>query len=548
MTNVLTKFRNAVAIVALCLVCAVSLVAQGPSSLPPTWVFARAYNGWNIIGQQTNTYTFNGGVCNYAPYNNGATASFFVFSGFQGSTTVYFPVFIQDANPALNEIVTPTSTTQGSGSCGFAASTANSHTSFNLTSGTAGLQEAIATQFQTTPVFDVILDKNWYQTVAGFPVTTTPQSIIGSVTGNANVGIVDVTTTPWTYYSWNGSKYVVNAGASGVSFSSVTAVAAPTALSTAAATSGLITTATTGGTLPASATYRFGATCVTPIGGETTISIDSASTATIATGSGTATNTITVTSPAGCTAANGAVGWRLYMSAASGASLSEILYAPTCTASTGQFVLNGVCAIGSSATVTAVITGTAKIPTVNSAFLTPGSNTSPVPLVSYPPFTALGTVATTVVGNLGVVNLPAGFLNTLGRTVRMCGTGYGTTNGTGGTLTFTTLLASIPGVTSVTPFSVVSPSIAASVIAVNFTFCETWTTQATGTTGTVEAHGTVDYNVAGTAVTSPAQDNVILVSSTVDLTKQDQLEFNITPTTAGLTIGQLRQLTVEVLQ
>ena len=100
------------------------------------------------------------------------------------------------------------------------------------------------------------------------------------------------------------------------------------------------------------------------------------------------------------------------------------------------------------------------------------------------------------------------------------------------------------GTTTITPFTVVSPSIAASVIQLPFNFCETWTTAATGATGTLEAHGWVDYGVAGTAVGSLAQDIIFAVSSTVDLTKADQIQFTITPTTAGLTAAQLRQLTV----
>ena len=543
-----TLIRKAVATVALLFLTGFAF-AQGPVTYPPTWVYARAYNGWSLIGQSANTYTFNGGVCNYTPYNNGNTSAFFDFSGYQGSTLVYNPVWIQDANPALNEIVTPTSTTQSSASCGFAASTANNHTSFQLSSGTAGLQEAITTQLQTTPIFDVVLDKYWYQLVAAFPATTTPQSIIGALTGSVNVGIVDTTTSPWTFYAWNGTKYVVQASTGGVQFTSVTPVAAPTALSTSAASAGLITTATTGGTIPASSTYRLGATCVTALGGETTLSTDSASTATIATGSGTATNTITVTSPAGCTTANGAVGWRLYNTAASGASLSEILYTPTCTLSTGQFVLPGVCAIGSSATITAIITGTATVPAANSAFI-PGVNAGNSPLqamVSYPPFTALGTLATTVTGTIGEVNFPAGFLNSLGRHIHLHGNGNGATNSTPGTLTVAATLSSVPGVTTITPFTAVSGTTTASAV-VSFIFDIDITTTATGATGTVEAHGTVCYNLAGTAVCSPAMDLIVAASSTLDLTKQDQLNITFKPTTTGVTSAQLRQFTVQVLQ
>jgi len=542
--------RRGLAVLTIAIVVlACGITAGAQSNLPPTWVFARAYNGWNIVGQQANTFTFNGGACNYSPYNNGQSPSFFVFSGYQNTTQVFFPVAIVDANSAVSEIATPTATVQTGSSCGFSGGVLNAHTSFTLQSGTAGLQEAIVTQQQSAPVFNVILDKYWYQSVSALPGAPAPASIIAAVTGNANVGIVDTTTMPWTSYTWNGSKYVASAAFGSVSYTSLTVVPAPTALSTSATVAGIITTAATGGTLPASSTYRLAATYVTANGGETTISTDSASTATIQTGGTTATNTITVTSPA---AATGAVGWRLYMTAASGSTGTGILYTASCaSASTGQTVLNGVCAIGSSATVTAVLTGTAKEPAVSSAFIPTSASTSPLQnvMASYPPFTNTGAVSTGTPAYLAVVNLPAGYFNVLGRTVKMCGAGFSTTTTTG-TLTLATLLASVPGVTSITPFTALSGSIT-SASTVNFNFCETWTTAATGATGTLEAHGWVNYTLAATAVSSPTQDNIAAVSSTLDLTKQDQLEFTLTGgTSEAIASGgaQLRQLTIEVLQ
>lgn len=530
---------------------ALAAPAFAQPNTPPTQVWARNYSGLNLIGQQANTYSFNGGACNVSPFVSGLAPSFFGFSGANGGTTVYYPIAILDANPTLSEVATPTSTTQSSASCSFAATTVNSHTSFTLISGTAGLQEAIISQQQSTPTFAVMLDKYWYQLIAALPTTPTAQTganIIATVTGNANVSIVDTTQSPWVTYAWNGTKYAPLSTTGGVAFTTVTPVSAPTALSTAAATNGLITTATTGGTIPASSTYRLAATYVTAPGGETAISTDSASTATIATGSGTATNTITVTSPA---ASTGAVGWRIYMSAASGASLSEILYVSSCvSASTGQTVLNGVCAIGSNAVITAVLTGTATIPAISSAFVTPQPTSviSAIPL-SYPPFTNVATISAAATGTLGEVNLPAGFLNTLGRTIEVCGTGFGTTNGTPGTLTVATTLASIPGVTSITPFTAVSGTTTASAV-VNFTFCEWITTTAVGATGTLEMHGTVAYNLAGTAATTAAQDLIVAASSTVDLTKQDQLAITLKPTTTAIVSGgaQLRQLTFQIIQ
>lgn len=390
-------------------------------------------------------------------------------------------------------------------------------------SGTVGLQECInfVNKFGGGVI---ILDARWAQ----FGGTT---AMITSATVPTNVTIQD--------------SRVGGAGISANLPSSVSQIAVPTALSTAAATNGLIATAATGGTIPA-ATYRLAATYVDIFGGETTISVDTASTATIAT-TGT-TSVITVTSPA---ALAGAVGWRLYVSAASGAAASEILYpqgnaAITGTASTTSGLASF--AIGATVTVNAIITGTATVPSANSAYA--GATEIPMfgaSVVSYPPFASLASIAAAATGTLGVVNFPAGFLNQLGRTIRISGMGYATTNGTPGTITLKEVLASIPGVTSITPFSVVSGTTTASAV-VSFNFQTTWVTAATGATGTLEVHGFVDYNLAGTAVVSAGMDTIIAASSTVDLTKQDQLQITLTCTTTATTTTQLRSLIIEVLQ
>lgn len=556
MTQLTTSTRKAVAAVFALLLLSLCAFAQGPASFPPTWVFARAYGAWSLVGQQASTYTFNGAVCQATPLNNGtqATQSFFMFSGTQGSTTVYNPVFIQDANAALNEVVTPTSTTNSQTSCGFAATTSNSHISFTLTSGTAGLQEAISSQLQNTPAFVVILDKYWYQLVAAMPSTTTPQSIIAAAKGSANVYLMDVTQSPWQPYEWNGTKYVAASMNGAIPFSSVTVVSPPVAATTVANTcatngGGCITTATTGGSIPDSSAYTFGYTYVTALGGETTLSTDTAGGATVTTGSsGSNANTITVTSPP---AATNVVGWRPYLTAASGASLSEILYASSCaTPSTGQIVLNGVCAIGTSATITAIITGTATVPSVNTAFPSYSGSNSPLQqMVSYPPFTNSGAISASATSTLATVNFAPGFLNTLGRHIKVHGTGIAVTNSTPGTLTFAMLLASVPGVTSVTPFTAVSGTTTASAT-VNFTFDIDFAVGVTGVNGKLESHGTVCYNLAGTAVCTPAQDLIHAVGSSIDLTKQDQLQFTLTPATTAITASgaQIRQLTVQVVQ
>ena len=258
--------------------CALPASAQGPVSYPPTWVYARAYGAWSIVSQSANTYTFNGLSCNFTPFNNGQSSSFFAFSGSQGSTAVYNPVFIQDANPALNEIVTPSSTPQGSGACGFAASTANSHISFTLSSGSGGLQEAISAQSQSPFPIQVVLDPFWYNLVYSFPINTTtpltPESIIKATTGNVNVTIVDTTSSPYTFWRWSGSAYAAVSLTGGTTLPTYAAGAAagtsPTLAHSGDANTYIASlttgTATTTGTLftlvwPSSASFTYPPSC-----------------------------------------------------------------------------------------------------------------------------------------------------------------------------------------------------------------------------------------------------------------------------------------------
>ena len=527
-----------VALVALVAMCAApGAEAQSGQGYSNRWLFASDYGQFSVRSQTASTYSWSpGSICNVPA--NGSASSFFAFATTQ-------PVEIVDlTNSTLSEIVTPSSVTNTAATCSIAVSPVNTHYGFFVTSGTGGLQEAVNSVSSTAPYKTVIwIDKNWYALANALPSPTTPASILAALTGNANAVVIDNTTQPFTYYTYNGTGYSASGATAGfpnLKVSSYTQIAAPTALSTSATTAGIITTATTGGSIPASSTYRLAATYVDASGGETLISTDSASTATIATGSGTATNTITVTSPA---AATGAVGWRIYMTAAGGGAGTGILYTPTCSstaviANQSVFPPATVCPIGASATITAVVTGTATEPATGTAYPRLAGSSG-----SWPPFTALGTVATTATGTLALINLPAGYLNVLGRSVQGCFNGNATTNSTQGTLTIKATLSSIPGVTTITPFSVVSGTTTASAV-VSFNGCVTITTAATGTTGTLEVHGWVSYGLAGTAPGTLAQDTIVAVSSAVDLTKQDQIALTLTPTTTGITAGQIRQLTI----
>jgi hypothetical protein len=187
--------------------------AMAQQGLPVKQVWAEQYNNWSFQSQQANTYTFAGTNCNSFALVDGSAPSYFVFGN--PGTSVGWPVLITDATPANSEIVTPTTLSTTTGSCGFSASPSNQHISFIVSSGTAGLQDAVGTLSQSsTHAINVLLDRTWYQLVAALPGTPSVYSIISALKGGStSVNVVDTTTAPWTYWTWNGSNYVNNGGA-----------------------------------------------------------------------------------------------------------------------------------------------------------------------------------------------------------------------------------------------------------------------------------------------------------------------------------------------
>ena len=122
------------------------------------------------------------------------------------------PVKIVDSNPAQIEIVVPVSASITGSYCTVSLATQYSHSSFYLTSGTGGLQEAITANQTNNGINSIILNWEWYRLVA----PGNPASVIASVTGIPSLGLVDVTTTPYSYYVWNGTQYVsVGSGGGG---------------------------------------------------------------------------------------------------------------------------------------------------------------------------------------------------------------------------------------------------------------------------------------------------------------------------------------------
>lgn len=262
--------RKAIAFIVFLLASLTPAFAQGfnPAGAPP-WVYADNYGRWSFQGQAPSTYTLqnvNGCQVTQLDYQNRPT--FYAFA----NTVALAPVFVQDVNSANSEVVTPGSfLTPTQLACGPSIAPANAHTTFNLQSGTGGLQEAINSVGNSTASYmtTIIVSQEWYKLLgsisgsnATLTSTATPAQVLGTVTCSSNTQVLDVTTNPWTPFSCNSSTHLLNvsslaskaptvaAGAGAGSTGTVVVVAG------SSASSGTVTVATSG-TAPTSSGIIF---------------------------------------------------------------------------------------------------------------------------------------------------------------------------------------------------------------------------------------------------------------------------------------------------
>ena len=163
-------------------------------------IIAAEYGEFQVAGSTTGGFYFPPATCQVS----GGGKNFAAFS----SGT---PIKIVDSNPSLTEVATPSSVYIGV--CSVNMATAHTHSPpFYLTSGTGGLQEAITANQTTDGPNTILLNSEWYKLIA----PGNAASIIASVHGIPDLGLEDITTTPYTFYQWNGSQYaVVASGSSG---------------------------------------------------------------------------------------------------------------------------------------------------------------------------------------------------------------------------------------------------------------------------------------------------------------------------------------------
>ena len=428
------------------------------------------------------------------------------------------PITVGSTPGSDQETVTPTAVNNGTPNVYNSASVTATFTYTHgqgetIASGTIGLQEAINAANAGGGGL-VIVDYRWAQ---GGGTTAMLQAAVLPTNGSV---IIEDRRSPGVLQWWKN----LCAGA---------ALAAPSIplISQVASLVGIV------GTWTAATTY-VNFTYVDAEGGETVVSSQYSFTATASLAIG----------GSGPIASTGAVGYRVYMYTTTTTVLCPV------NSSTGTPVQCGpiaAFAIGTPFSIpTLTTTALAIAPGIGTAFVgvepTPTLRPPQAFRASWQPLADQGIVATTATASVALVQLPAGYLNYVGRSVRLTGTVVATTNATSGTLALKLLLHSVYGVTSITPFTSITTAQGASALSINLEYTIEITVTKAGTAGTLECHGRMFYNVAGTTgVGTISMDLIHAASSTVDLTKQDCLEVTVTPTTTGTTALVGRQLEIE---
>lgn len=450
-----------------------------------------------------------------------------IYVGIAANAEIVTPTAVSNCN-------LPTAITPGPGTpqCTITATFVNTHGPQEpVYSATYGLQEALNASAGTGGV--VVVSPGW-ATLGG------TNAKITAATGYSNVSIVDTRGTGAPYWTLQPTT--------------LTALTAPTTLT---ATNIVFIVAT--GTWAASSTH-FIATCVDILGGESPGSADYTQTPTV---------NYTLTVPVAPTCSTGAVGWRLYAGTTS-AAVSYLLpvTAANCTLATAETTIAACSLTATNATWGPTFTTTtAQAPLglgvtnqdnpVPQSHTTFGYQASALPQqlfqTQYGPFGS-GTVATataTDVTMLGTVQLPAGYLNAIGRTIRLTGKidGAGTA---GGTVELITALGWVGGDTAGLPVTVCDTVGFAVLGTQTYTipFSCTLITNAVGATavGTLQPDSfLLAGGAAGTTNILATEASAGAIAS-LGLFAQDSLNIYLKPATHDMTAVRLMDLHVETLQ
>lgn len=172
--------------------------AQGGQTYAATTYKASDYGTWQITSQFANTFLFQPNEICDIPQPSGGK-----FQPFNTNA----PVFIRDADTASWEVVTPHTVIENVATCGIIITPTYPHYSFRLLSGTGGLQEVL-NQIPADASYPVpvILDRNWYAGLSVIPGVT-PNGVITAAHGSTAAFLVDITTAPYTWYTYQGGHY-----------------------------------------------------------------------------------------------------------------------------------------------------------------------------------------------------------------------------------------------------------------------------------------------------------------------------------------------------
>lgn len=430
---------------------------------------------------------------------------------------------IVDIASANTETVNGVTPTYSGGLCTLPVAPSNTHTSFHLRSGTCGLREALNDMGLNGG--EVIVDQKFYDDGCTQSTITALNPLVTSTSGPilASQYVHDISNGQDTWYTLKPST--------------LTLISPPSA-----PTSGTVAGGTfTNGNVLVSVTY------VDALGGETLASSET----TQATGG--TTNGLTVTSPA---ASTGAVGYRVYMTAVGGSTLTGVLHttASNCTQTTLETIMTPTCAIGASTTVLAPITSTSKIPieaTSHTTFAfqpvggTPNFSQAGLgtPQTSFGPFAAVATISAAANSDVAQFYVPAGALNYLGKTLEVCFRANYSITSTG-IPTWRLFAANSYAQSPVTLASIIEITQAAAVTGVG---CFTIQTAATGASGTFWGTGSMMQTLNSSGAATAATDAGTAVSSALDLTKALYFSLNVSATTASVTSLTVNQLTVRAV-
>jgi hypothetical protein len=482
------------------------------------------------------------------------------------------PIVINDTTP---EMVTPTAVSgcyasQGMNqdavlvTCNVTASFSFTHGVAAITSGTGGLAEAIQDAFLWGGGV-VVIEPGFFLNTSCTNCFASLNAAMAGVLPYASVSIEDDRQGPPQYWGLT---------------SNATFLAAPATLTATTVGFGLNGANTTGGSYNGASTYHYCIAYVDVAGNEGPCSADfSAATA----GSG-STNQIGFAAPA---ASAGAVGYVPYISLAGGTyalAYRVPVSSSVCTLTKIETVI-AACAVtnatygqtGSNAVVSALTVNTARL----AAQLGAASTTSDIvsnsaghtayiyapgamspaflPIGSYAPFTVTTAAATTVPAVLGTIQLPAGFMNIVGRTIRICGHASQASAGSTATIENVQFFWDADGSNTTGAGVQIGNGLVSVVTLVtanadSYSFCGELRTTVSGagaTAGSIQAVGGMlvsQSGAAGTQASGAGGDTSVGATASLNLAGEARIDVVYNHTTGTDANGLvLQNLTVEVL-